>query len=146
MDKKVINEVDKILNTSPEKLWNAIRTGENVHLWLPLIQTCELQGEGLGAKRVCTTDDGSSLEETITNIDDKTKTFEYTVDSHTMQIAATNFHGKMTIKDDNGKARLNWTVTFNLTTELDEATIDELQTGMKNSMKDGFLGLELIAN
>ena len=65
------------VDASPEQVWNILRTGTNLDKWIPFISTCELEGKGVGAKRVCTTADGKVLKETILLVDESNRTFKY---------------------------------------------------------------------
>ena len=139
------NEINDTLNAGSENIWNILKTGDDVQQWLPFVATCDLQGEGVGAKRVCTTSDGGTISETIVNIDHDNMIFEYSIDNHDIPMPVTNIKGILQVKDNDGKANLNWAVTFDLTQEMAEEAIMEMQSGMKASMKEGFDGLEKLA-
>jgi len=141
----IINKVTKTLNASPESVWNILKNGTDVDKWFPFIKTCRLEGEGIGAKRVCTTEDDKSLEESITNIDHQNMTFVYEIVKHTMEMPTKNIVGVMTITNENEKANLNWEVSFDLTMDLDQSTVDEMKNGMIAIMHTGFDGLEKLA-
>jgi hypothetical protein len=70
--------VDQKVNVSPEDLWKILRTGTDLEKWLPIIATCNLQGKGPGAKRICTTSDGKVLKETMLVVDDPNRIFKNT--------------------------------------------------------------------
>ncbi len=139
------NELSATLNASPNKVWDLLKTGEAVDKWFPFIKTCKLEGEGVGAKRICSTEDGKTLEESILAIDHENMVFKYSIDNHTMDMPTENIQGTMQIKNQDGKTQLDWEVSFDLTMELDEATVNEMKGGMVMLMQTGADGLEALA-
>ncbi|MEM0995398.1 MAG: SRPBCC family protein, partial [Bacteroidota bacterium] len=73
--KKVV-KTSHLIHASSEKVWEHIKTGEGIDKWLPVITTCQLEGEGEGAKRICTTAQGNMLE-TILEVDAEQRVFKY---------------------------------------------------------------------
>ncbi len=136
------NEISTTLDTSPSTLWDVLKTGAGVDKWFPFIKTCNLEGEGVGAKRYCTTQDGKSLEESIVAIDHENMIFKYAIDNHDMEMPTANILGTMHIRNEDGKANLNWEVIFDLTMDLDEATVNEMKGGMVGMMQAGVDGLQ----
>lgn len=139
MNKKV--ETSHIVNAPVDKVWANISKASGVNEWLPMIETCTLEGQGEGAKRVCTTENGI-LNETILMIDHTNKTFKYAIDKQTL-FPINNVIGTMIVKDDNGNTRLDWTLAFSLE---DEKAFPMIEEGVKGMYAAGVAGLENISN
>lgn len=136
------NYLAQALNASPDKVWDVLKTGGDVDKWFPFITSCKLEGNGIGSKRTCTTADGKTLEESITNIDHENKIITYTIDKHNMEAPIHNIKGIMRVKEVNGKALIDWTVHFELVQEVGDEMLAQMQTGMVESMKTGVNGIE----
>ncbi len=136
------NYLAQTVNASTDQVWEVLKTGGDVDKWLPFITSCKLEGKGIGAKRICTTADGKTLEESITNIDNENKIITYTIDKHNMEAPIHNIQGIMRVKEKNGKALIDWTVHFELVQEIDDEMLSQMQKGMVESMKTGVNGIE----
>lgn len=136
------NHLSKVINASPREAWDILKVGGDVDKWFPFITSCKLIGEGEGAKRICTTADGKTLEESITRIDHKNRIIEYVIDKHDMEMPIKNIHGIMLVKERNGKALIDWTVEFELMQEIEEDMLQEMQNGMIQLMETGILGIQ----
>ncbi len=135
-------EVIHMSNQVDTAIWDLIKTGENVHQWLPFIETCELQGEGEGAKRICTTDQGKDLIESILKVDQENKVFQYRIDSHNMDMPTDNIIGTMTVKSNESRTAVVWAIQYDLTVDLDPGTAADLKSQMADLMKTGLKGLD----
>ena len=139
MNKKV--ETSHIVNAPIDSVWANISKASGVNEWLPMIETCSLEGQGEGAKRVCTTENGI-LKETILEIDHENKTFQYAIDEQTL-FPIDDVVGTMMVKDDNGKTRLDWTLAFSLQ---DENIFPMVEEGVNGMYAAGVAGLEKISS
>lgn len=142
---KTIIKVNHESTQSSDNIWNVLKTGANVHEWLPFIASCELVGEGEGAKRLCKTDQGKDVNESILKIDHENKTFIYGIDNHTMEMPTKNIIGKMAVLEVNGKTNSCWEIEYDLTVDLDADTKLELEKGFKDMMLLGLQGLDQVA-
>lgn len=140
MSKKKI-KTSHTINAPIEKIWANISKASDVHKWLPMIETCSLDGQGEGAKRVCTTENGM-LNETILKIDHENKTFQYAIDEQTL-FPISDVVGTMLLSDDNGKTVLEWNLDFSLQ---DEAVFSMIEQGITGMYAAGAAGLEKISN
>ncbi len=140
MSKKKI-ETSHIVNAPAEKVWVNISKASGVHEWLPLVETCSLEGKGKGAKRVCTTENGI-LNETILKIDHENRIFQYAIDEQTL-FPINDVIGTMTVREDNGKTHLDWNLDFSLK---DESIYPMIEEGVNGMYAAGVEGLEKISN
>jgi hypothetical protein len=129
------------VNVSPEKIWNILRTGTNLEKWIPIIATCNLEGTGAGAKRICTTPEGKVLKETILLIDDGNRIFKYRIDEQDM-MPLKNYVGTVTVLERKGQAEVNWSAEFDL---LIEEAWPEVEKGLGDIFKMAISGLESVA-
>jgi hypothetical protein len=58
--------------------WAVVRTGGAMDRWVPAISACHVDGDGVGARRVCVID-AQELEETIETVDDESRLFQYRI-------------------------------------------------------------------
>lgn len=86
---------------SPEAAWRILKTGTNLQKWIPIIATCELIGNGAGAKRTCTTPDRKVLQETILLVDNSNKIFNYRIDEQDM-MPLKNYVGTVSVLERKG--------------------------------------------
>lgn len=114
MKKKI--ETTHELNASIEQVWKNVRTGAEWERWLPVLSGSKIDGEGEGAKRVCTMHDGNELIETILVSNDEEKLFSYRIDEQSFmpisEIVAT-----MKFSGENGTTMLSWDVEFEVENE-----------------------------
>lgn len=138
--KKVIQTQHNI-NAPIEKVWANISKASGVNTWLPVITTCNLDGQGEGAKRQCSSEQGD-LFETIVKIDHTNKVFKYSVDKQPF-FPIENILGTMTLSENIGCTKLNWDLEFNVANESHFPMVKEAIEGMYAA---GALGLEKISN
>ncbi len=127
-------------------IWNLLKNGTDVDKWLPFIATCKLQGEGEGAKRLCKTDQGKDVNETILKIDHDTCTFVYGIDSHTMEMPTKDIIGTMKVEELSGKTVSSWEIEYNYTIDLEDSVKNEIEQGFKGMMSMGLQGLDNLLN
>jgi hypothetical protein len=122
------------------KVWENISKSTEVNTWLPIVTTCELQGEGEGAKRICGTEQGN-LYETILKIDHSQYLFQYSIDQQPL-LPLTNLVGTMRLSEAEGKTQLEWTADFEVENEEAFAVIQPAIEGMYAM---GAAGLERVS-
>ena len=137
--KKTI-KTSTLINASPESVWNKIRRGEAVNKWLPMVTECRLEGEGIGAKRVCTTEQGD-LNETILIIDEENKIFQYAINEQPL-FPIENVIGTMTLFSKGKHTILNWDLDFTLS---DESHFETIKQAIEGMYAAGAKGLENIS-
>jgi len=143
--KTIIERTHKSLGKADE-VWNLLKNGSDVDKWLPFIASCNLQGEGAGAKRICKTDQGKEVNETILKIDHDTYTFVYGIDSHTMEMPTKDIIGTMKVEELDGQTISSWKIEYNYTLELDDSVKNEIEQGFKDMMSMGLQGLDNLLN
>lgn len=120
-------EFRRDLTTSPERVWGVVAAVGGVDKWLPVMKSCRVEGQGPGARRYCEMADGTKLKETVTAIDQATRTFRYRVDEG---LPVRSYEGVMQVRDGQGvKPEVVLTVTVQ-----GESGSVELMAGMLNQM------------
>ncbi len=133
--------VTQRVSSAPEQIWNILRTGTDLEKWIPIMASCKLEGQGAGAKRICTTTDGKMLKETILLIDDSNRIFKYRIDEQDM-MPLKNYVGTVTVLERNGHTDVNWSTEFDLTVEEAEA---EVRNGLGELFKMAIASLDSVA-
>ena len=135
--KKSIKTINPII-APLSKVWEIIKTGENVDAWFPMITTCRVEG----FKRYCTTENGS-IEETILIADHTHKIFRYSFDKQDV-FPATNIIGTIKLEPVNDQVtNLLWDIEFRLE---DESTFPQIKKEIEALYKSAATGLEEFAN
>ena len=66
------------INAQAEKVWNTLKSFDNVENYIPIVKKTEVQGSGVGATRICTIaqQDGGTgkLTERLESLDESQKT------------------------------------------------------------------------
>lgn len=128
--RQTVNVEQKIIGEA-EAIWKTISKGEDVHKWFPtVIQSCRLKRANGKLFRSCTMYDGSLLQETIVEIDDKARKFVYTVDEH--PLPASKIMTTIKVKYvENKLTSITWSAEFTVEEEnipLVEETLREIYT------------------
>ena len=105
----VVNEFE----VDPNLLWGKVKQFNNMHEHLPsMITSCELQGIGQGAKRICGTENGPILE-TLQLLDDANMTLEYSIDNEDAPMPVSNYLGTVSVKKlADQQAEFTWSAVF----------------------------------
>ena len=128
------------LNTSIENVWKNISKASGVNGWLPVITACRLEGQGEGAKRICSTEHGD-MDETIIRIDHENKIFQYSINKQPL-LPIENILGTMEVKEHSGSTELIWSLEFTLP---DESSFTMVKQAVEDMYATGAIGLENIS-
>lgn len=137
--KKIIQTTHQI-NAPIENVWANISKASGVNTWLPVISACRLDGNGEGAKRVCTAEQGD-LSETILTIDHTGKVFRYSVDQQPF-FPIGNVVGTMSLLNQVDYTQLDWSLEFDLA---DESYFPMIKEAIEGMYAAGASGLETIS-
>lgn len=105
--------VSNQFQVNPEKLWAKVRQFNNMHKYLPsMITSCELQGNGEGAKRICGMENGE-IRETLISLDESNMTLQYTIDNEDAPLPVSHYTGTVVVKKlSDNKAEFSWSAIF----------------------------------
>jgi uncharacterized protein YndB with AHSA1/START domain len=137
--KKSIQTIHRI-DAPIEKVWAQISKASGVNTWLPVITTCQLEGHGEGAKRICSSAEGN-LFETILKVDHSNKLFCYSVDKQPF-FPIENITGTMQLTENADTVQLHWDLEF---TMADETYYPMVKEAIEAMYAAGAAGLETIS-
>lgn len=134
--------VVKQLDVPASAVWDLISQGGGVDRWIPMIASCRLDGQGAGARRVCTTADGHTIDETIETVDHATRVFQYRIarlDLLPIEDVMATVHVS---EGPDGHARVLWLANYELR---DPGAADAVRAGLAEVYASGLAGLERLA-
>ena len=129
--------ITKKLNVSAELAWEAIRKIGRLDVWFPIIETCRIEGTGVGAVRYMTLAGGGEIKDTIEEID--TLNWRLTYLRPISPFPVSYYRGTVEVfKSFDGLGVVAWTIDFESRPE-DATAVAEL---VRNAIGDGLDGME----
>ncbi|MBN8611094.1 MAG: SRPBCC family protein [Deltaproteobacteria bacterium] len=133
--------VTKRIRVPVQVAWDVIRTGAHMDRWVPAITRCEVEGSGVGARRVCVVDD-HEMHESIETVDDPSRLFQYRIQRQAM-LPVRNVLGTLHLAACGAEeTEVLWFVNFDLD---DEAAWAPVRDGIEAIYRAGIDGLEAYA-
>lgn len=129
--------ITKKLNVPTAQAWNAIRDIGRLDVWFPILATCQVEGNGVGAHRYMTLEEGGTITDLIEEISDADQRFIYLRTESPFPV--THYRGTVEVFDSyDAQAVVVWTIDFDSEPEA-SAAVAEL---VKNAIADGIDGME----
>lgn len=129
--------VTKKLSVPVDVVWKAIREIGRLDAWFPIIATCQVYGEGVGAERQMTLTGGGQIRDTIEEIDDRKRKLVYLRPASPFPV--THYKGTVEVFESyDGLGVVAWTIDFESKPE-DAASVAEL---VRSAIGDGIDGME----
>jgi Polyketide cyclase / dehydrase and lipid transport len=129
--------ITRKLHVPVEMAWAAIRRIGRLDVWFPIIATCKVEGDGVGAVRSMTIEGGGEIEDTIVEIDDHARRLVYL--RPVSPFPVTSYRGTVEVfRSYDGLAVVAWTIDFE-SGPADAAGVAELVRG---AIGDGLDGME----
>jgi len=130
--------ITKKLNVPAEVVWDAIRKIGRLDVWFPFIETCIVEGEGVGALRYMTVaNGGGEIKDTIEEIDSKNMKLIYL--RPVSPFPVTYYKGTVEVFTSyDGLGIVVWTIDFESKPE-DSASVAEL---VQSAISAGIDGME----
>lgn len=129
--------VTKKLSVPVDAVWKAIREIGRLDVWFPIIATCQVYGEGVGAERHMTLTGGGEIKDTVEEIDDGKRKLVYL--RSVSPFPVTYYQGTVEVFESyDGLGVVVWTIDFESKPE-DAASVAEL---VWNAISDGIDGME----
>lgn len=128
--------ITKKLNVPADAAWQAIRAVGRLDVWFPFIETCRVEGQGVGARRYMTiADGGGDIQDTIEAIDDAKRRLVYLRPVSPFPVS--DYQGTVEVfQSYDGLAVVVWTIDFESRPE-DVAAVAELVRGAIGAGIDG---------
>jgi len=94
-----------------QEVWEAVREFNRVEKFLPSVASCTVEGSGVGARRICTLQDGSKVFERLVTLDEQNRLLRYSVtQSH---LPFESYLGTVSVTDSgNNTCEIDWSSTF----------------------------------
>jgi hypothetical protein len=89
---------------SPDEVWKVVGDLGAISSWVPLLSGSKVDGD----TRTCVTEDGGTITEHILGRDDAARRYEYVILDSPFPITA--YRATMEVQDDDGQARVVWTI------------------------------------
>jgi carbon monoxide dehydrogenase subunit G len=129
--------VTKTINVPGDKVWRAISGIGGLDRWFPVIASCRVEGEGVGAIRVLGLADGGEIKDRVEEIDHQERRFRYV--RTVSPFPVTKYVGTVEVRDaDGGGSEVSWTVEIDVAAE----ARGELAGFLKDALSAGISGIE----
>ncbi len=102
------------INDSSEKIWNTIRSFDEVERYLPIVTKSVVDGSGQGAKRTCDVTMGKQtfkIQETLESFDDSNHSLTISLDEGPIQLKGMKF--TFVVKNQ-GEGKSDLTISTNV--------------------------------
>ncbi len=121
--------VTDTVEASADTVWKMLYDFGGLENLLPdMIETCTVEGVGLGATRDIVMKDGGSAFETMSKLDEAGKCFSYTLDRSTLPLE--NYEATVKVSDVGGnKCQIDWSSEFDGVGMTDAESV-EFATGL----------------
>jgi carbon monoxide dehydrogenase subunit G len=108
--KELIVAESAIINASPAKIWEIIRSFDGVERYIPMVIKSEINGNHVGCERICNIQLGpnqtANLVERLDSIDDNTRTLKYSIIDAPPPFPG--LKGEVKVFDHEGKSKVVW--------------------------------------
>jgi hypothetical protein len=112
----------KPIDAPSGKVWAAIRNIDGLDRWFPVIESCRVEGEGVGVIRILGLGDGAEIRDRIEEIDDHARCFRYLRTHHPFPISS--YRGKVSVRDaGDGKSEVTWAVVLDVAADARNKTL-----------------------
>jgi hypothetical protein len=102
--------VEEVIAADPQVVWRIMSDFGGLKAWNPQIESCVLDGEGVGAVRTFAMT-GLTIKERLESLDEAARTFSYAIIAG--PLPATDYLATVQISDAGaGKTRILWTSDF----------------------------------
>jgi hypothetical protein len=127
--------ITKKLNVPTDKVWKAISSIGRLDKWFPIIATCKVEGEGVGAHRYMSVEGGGEITDIIEEIDPAKKRLVYLRTKSPFPV--THYRGTVEVFESyDSLAIVVWTIDFESDAE-NSASVAELVKGAISAGIDG---------
>lgn len=129
--------ITKKLALPADQVWEALRAIGGLDRWFPIIDSCRVEGAGVGAVREMTLVGGGDITDVIDSIDEAAMRLVYLRPRSPFPVSS--YRGTVEVfRSYDGSAVVAWTIDFESRAE-DATAVAELVQG---AISDGIEGLE----
>ena len=129
--------VNKILAVNVAKVWAAISNIDGLEQWFPIISSCSVSGDGVGAIRTLNLTEGGIMKDRIEEIDHQAKRFRYLRIESPFPVKS--YRGTVELGNiDDNTCQLSWLVEI----DIEEDQKQQFLELIRNALVDGINGLD----
>ncbi len=129
--------VTKTVDAPVEKVWLAIRSIDGLDRWFPIIDSCRVDGQGVGAIRTMGLVGGGEMRDRVVEIADAERRFRY--ERFELPFPVENYRG---IVEARGRADHRSEIVWGIQFEVAAEKRGELVAFIEGAISDGIDGLE----
>jgi hypothetical protein len=129
--------VTKLIKAPTEEAWKALRSIGGLDRWFPIIETCRVDGEGVGAVRIMGLSAGEEIRDRILEIADTARRIRY--DRFQSPFPVESYIGTVEVRDVGGRASV---ISWEIQIDVAESNRDDLIAFIERALSDGIDGLE----
>ena len=126
----------KTVDAPSDRVWDAIRSIGGLDRWFPVINSCRVEGRGVGAVWIMDLGDGGEIRDRVIEVDDARHRFRY--DRFISPFPVASYIGTVTVRDEGGRSDVVWQVEIEVAPEQK----DGLVAFLEKALSDGVDGLE----
>ncbi len=105
-------KVSEEVGASAEAVWKLLRDFGGIQKWAAGIESCSVDGEGIGAVRTLGVAGGASLQERLEAFDDQRRTFSYSIIGAS-PLPVTDYLSKVEVTQTGpDSSRVDWSASF----------------------------------
>lgn len=132
--------VKKTIGASSDEVWKAIRGIGGLDRWFPIIESCHVAGDGVGAIRTLTLAGGGEIVDVIEAIDDSRRRLCYRRTKHPFPVR--QYRGVVEAQPEGeGTNAVSCTVSWTVTIDVEDTDRDAVTTLLRQALSDGLDGL-----
>jgi hypothetical protein len=121
-------KINGTIDTSADNVWELVSDFGGLDIFVEAVERCTVKGQGAGAVRTLTLQDGGKVEEKLESFDNDKMVLEYSILESPMPIK--NYTGRMEVnKLNDNQSEFIWSSTF------------EAEDGTERDMKKALAGL-----
>lgn len=129
--------VTKIIDAPSDSVWLALKSIDGLDRWFPVIQSCRVEGEGVGAIRILGLADGGEMRDRILEIADLARRLRY--DRFRSPFPVESYVGTVLVEDrPDRRSQVTWEVQI----DVGASHKDALVSFIEGALADGLGGLE----
>jgi carbon monoxide dehydrogenase subunit G len=128
-------KVSERIEASADRVWGLLRDFGGIHRYAAGIETCTVEGEGVGAVRTLGLPGGAELQERLEALDDASRRLRYAIVAGPIPLS--NYLATVEVRDEGEGCRVDWSSTF----EPKGISEDQARGMVEGIYKGGIAGL-----
>ncbi len=101
------------LNASANEVWGTVGDFNGLPKFVPAFSASAMEGDGVGARRTLTLQDGGTILESLESLDEEARTLTYAIIESPLPI--TGYVSTMAVRDlGAGRCEFNWSSNFDV--------------------------------